>query len=266
MIRLVVPLALDGRFSLQDLPDELQLPLLNNMVVPRVVSSSMAPTIQEGDRLELSPPTSLHIGAIILFRSETLLICHRIIAIDGQGGLSTKGDATDGTGEVVQPTAVIATVTGVRRNDTHISFGEYPHRYPSSHPATEPKKPFRRIAARWAGSIIHAFTRHSIFRNVLTLLLRKGARIDISAPAPLQSFPSHFRVTSFSIREFQAVARALQASNGPQPAQYVLRLGPWRLAQYDPTTQLLRLRQSLQEAGLEPFIRQCCEATQPSPH
>jgi hypothetical protein len=29
---------------------------------------------------------------------------------------------------------------------------------------------------------------------------------------------------------------------------------------------LLRLRQSLQEAGLEPFIRQCCEATQPSPH
>ena len=71
MIHLLPPLSLDGRFSTQDLPNELQLTLLNNMVVPRIVSSSMLPTIQEGDRLELSPPTSLTVGVIVVFRNDT---------------------------------------------------------------------------------------------------------------------------------------------------------------------------------------------------
>ncbi|HZC82765.1 MAG TPA: hypothetical protein VE222_13825, partial [Nitrospiraceae bacterium] len=61
MIHLVPSLTLDGRFSVQDFPNALQLPLLNNMVVPRIVSSSMTPTIQRGDRLELNPPISLSI-------------------------------------------------------------------------------------------------------------------------------------------------------------------------------------------------------------
>ena len=63
MIQLLPPLTLDGRFSAQDLPDALQLPLLNSMAVPRIVSSSMAPTIQAGDRLELRPPAALTIGS-----------------------------------------------------------------------------------------------------------------------------------------------------------------------------------------------------------
>ena len=71
MIHLLPPLTLDGRFSVQDLPDPLQLPLLQSMVTPRIVSSSMAPTIQEGDRLELGPPTSLAVGAIVVFRHDT---------------------------------------------------------------------------------------------------------------------------------------------------------------------------------------------------
>ena len=63
------------------------------MVVPRIVSSSMTPTIQEGDRLEPSPPTSLTVGAIVVFRNDTMLVCHRVTAIDAQGTLSTRGDA-----------------------------------------------------------------------------------------------------------------------------------------------------------------------------
>jgi hypothetical protein len=82
MIHLLAPLTLDSRFSAQDLPDELGLTLLNDMVVPRVVSSSMTPMIQEGDRLELGPPTSLSVGVIVVFRNDTLFVCHRITAID----------------------------------------------------------------------------------------------------------------------------------------------------------------------------------------
>ena len=51
MIQLLPSSGLDDRFAVQDLPDELQLPLLSNMVVSRIVSSSMTPTIQAGDRL-----------------------------------------------------------------------------------------------------------------------------------------------------------------------------------------------------------------------
>ena len=121
MIHLLPPLSLDGCFSTQDLPNELQLTLLNNMIMPRIVSSSMLPTIQEGDRLELSPPTSLTAGVIVVFRNDTLLICHRITAIDPHGTLSTRGDATQGACEVVQPGAVIGVVTGSARAPTSLS-------------------------------------------------------------------------------------------------------------------------------------------------
>ncbi len=75
MIHLLSSLTVDDSFSVQDLPRALQLPLLNDMVVPRIVSSSMTPTIQEGDRLELSPPTSLTVGSIVVFRINSLLVC-----------------------------------------------------------------------------------------------------------------------------------------------------------------------------------------------
>ncbi|MEQ1848941.1 MAG: S24/S26 family peptidase, partial [Nitrospira sp.] len=74
MIHLLPTRTVDGRFSLQDVPDELHWPLLSNMVAPRIMSSSMTPTIQAGDRLALSPPTPLTVGAIAVFRTENMFI------------------------------------------------------------------------------------------------------------------------------------------------------------------------------------------------
>ncbi len=54
----------------------------------------------------------------------------------------------------------------------------------------------------------------------------------------------------------------LPASNGQKPTCYVVRLGPWRLAQCDQTTESLLLRQSLRDAGLESLVRQCCAEPQ----
>ena len=255
MIHLLPPLSLDGRFSTQDLPNELQLTLLNNMIVPRIVSSSMLPTIQEDDRLELSPPTSLTVGGIVVFRHDTLLICHRITAIDPHGTLSTRGDATQGACEIVQPGAVIGVVTGVLREGAHIALGNSPH---ISSATAQPRRfdsHVRTMVVRSITRSIRVLATLPLFQPILVSLLRWTATVDLLTPAPLQSLPSHAKVASFTLRGFPQNAELLAPSNGQKPTRYIVRLGPWRLAHYDPVTEALVLRQSLQYAGLESFIR-----------
>ena len=255
MIQLLPSLTLDGRFSAQDLPDALQLPLLHSMAVPRIASSSMAPTIQAGDRLELGPPAALTIGTIIVFRNDTLLVCHRITAIDPQGRLSTRGDATQGPGEFVEPGSVIGVVTGVMREGTHISLEINPR---MSSAAARPNSLLSRVRSFVLQSIIwsiRALARFLFFQPLLAVLLRWIAMVDILTPAPLQSLASHTKTASFTLRMFPHMAGLLTASIGQTPTRYVLRLGPWRLAQYDPATESLMLRQSLQAAGLASLIR-----------
>jgi hypothetical protein len=256
MIQLVPPRTLDGRFSAQDLPDELQLTLLNGMIVPRVISSSMMPTIQEGDRLELSPPISLTVGTIVVFRNDTLLVCHRITAIDPEGILRTRGDATQGAYEIVLPGSVIGVVTGVMRQGTHISFGQRSHMPSTTAQSNNLKSRVRTVVVRSARRTICILARRSLFQSMLALLLRWTAMVDVITPAPVQSLSSHSKVASFTLRTFLHKAGLLTASIRQTPTRYVLRLGPWRLAQYDPTTESLMLRQSLRDAGLESLFRQ----------
>ena len=257
MIHLVPALTLDGRFSAQDLPDVLQLPLLNSMVVPRIVSSSMTPTIQEGDRLELSPPSSFTVGAIVVFRTENMFICHRVTAIDAHGMLTTQGDAADGPGEAVRSASVIGVVRGVMREGRYIAFGECPDRFFASTDWHSHRNRVRTVVVRSVVRMACVFATYAFFQPIFSCLLKKTAMVDAFAPAPLRSLPSHFRVGSFRLQEFQDFNAA---RNGQQPTHYVLRVGPWRLAQYEPATGSLLLRQSLQDAGLEPLIRRCCGA------
>jgi hypothetical protein len=256
VIHLLPSLTLDGRFSAQDLPDVLHLPLLNSIVVPRIVSSSMTPTIQEGDRLELSSPTSLTVGAIVVFRNDTILVCHRITAIDPQGTLSTRGDATLGACEVVQPGSVIGVVAGVMREGTHVSLGQSPRMSSPDARPTSLKSRFRTVVVRAVTQSIRVLARYSLFQHMLAILLRWTATVDVLTPAPIQSLSSHSKATSFTLQMFPHIAGLLAASIGQKPMRYVVRLGPWRLAQYDPATESLLLRQSLRDAGLESLVRQ----------
>jgi signal peptidase I len=263
VIHLLPSFTLDNRFSAQDLPDELQMLLLNDMAVPRIVSSSMMPTIQEGDRLKLSPPTSLTVGTIVVFRNDTSLICHRITDIDPQGTLSTKGDATaQAVCEVVQPSSVIGVVTGVVREGARVSLDQNPHmRSAAIHPSSL-KSRVRTVVVRSATRSIRILAKLPVLQPMLAVLFRWTATVDVLTPAALQSLPSHSKAASFSLRMFPQMAGLLAASNGNKPTRYVVRLGPWRLAQYDPATESLLLRQSLREADLESFVRQCCRERQ----
>jgi hypothetical protein len=264
VIQLVSPLTLDGRFSAQDLPDALQLPLLRIMAAPRIVSSSMAPTIQAGDRLELGPPTTLTIGTIIVFRNDALLVCHRITAVDPQGRLSTRGDATQGACEVVQPGSVIGVVTGVMREGTHVSLEKTSRMSSAAAQPNSLPSCVQTVVLRSVTRSIRALARFSFSQPILAVLLRWTATIDILTPTPLRSLPSHTKIASFTLRKFPHMAKLHTASIGQKPTRYVLRLGPWRLAQYDPATNSLLLRQSLQDAGLESFFRRICCERQPT--
>jgi len=255
VIQLSPPLTLDGRFSAQDLPDALQLPLLNSMAVPRIVSSSMAPTIQAGDRIELAPPAALTIGTIIVFRNDALLVCHRIAAIDPHGTLSTRGDATQNTCEVIQPGSVIGVVTGVMRDGAYVSLGQDVRTPSAEDQLSSLTNRVRSLVLQSIIWSIRALARFQFFQPILTALLRWTATVDVLTPAPLQSLPSLTKVASFTLRIFPHMAGLLTTSIGQKPTQYVLRLGPWRLAQYDPATESLLLRQSLRDAGLESLFR-----------
>jgi hypothetical protein len=259
MIHLLPTRTIDGRFSLQDVPDALHWPLLNSMVVPRIMSSSMTPTIQADDRLELSPPSPLTVGAIVVFRTENMFICHRITAIDAQGILTTKGDAADGPGEAVQSASVIGVVRGVMREGRYIAFGECPGRRFTSTDRRSPGNRVRTAVVRSVIQITSVCATFTLFHNMLSRLLRRTAVVDAFAPAPLRSLPSHVWVDSFRLQEFQDFNAV---RNGQNPTHYVLRLGPWRLAQYEPATGSLLLRQSLEAAGLEPFVRRCIRPRQ----
>jgi hypothetical protein len=262
VIHLVPSLTLDGRFSAQDLPDTLQLPLLNSMVVPRIVSWSMTPTIQPGDSLELSPPISLTIGAIVVFRYDTMLVCHRIIAIGPQGTLSTKGDATQGACEIVQPSSVIGVVTGVLRKGIHLSLGQGPLMPSAEAQPTGYTSCVRTVIPQFIILSLPILARGLFFRRMLATLLQWTATVDVLAPAPLRSLSSHSKIASFKLRKSPHSAGLLAASSEQQSARYVVRLGPWQLAQYDQATESLLLRHSLRQAGLESFFRQIFSACQ----
>jgi hypothetical protein len=255
VIHLVSPLTLNGRFSTQDLPDSLHLPLLRSMTVPRIVSSSMAPTIQEGDRLELNPPSTLTIGSIVVFRNDAMLVCHRITAIGPQGTLSTRGDATQDTYEMVQPGSVIGVLTGVMRAGTHVSLGQNPHISSATPQSINPKGRVRTALVRSVIRSIHTLGKCSFFQHMLAMLLRWTGMVDVLIPASIQSLRSHSKIASFTLRKYPQRTALLPAVIGQKPENYIIRLGPWGLAQYDPATKSLQLRQSLRDAGLEPLIR-----------
>ena len=259
MIHLRPTHTIEGRFSLQDVPDELHGPLLNSLVVPRIMSLSMTPTIQTGDRLELSPPSSLTVGAIVVFRTDDMFICHRITAIDAQGILTTKGDAANGPGEAVPSAAVIGVVKGVIRRGRYIVCGANPDTLFTSIDRPSPRILGRTAVVRSVVRMTSACATYTLIQNLVSRLLRKTAMVDAFASAPLRSLPSHVRVGSFRLQEFPNFNAA---RNEPQPTHFVLRLGPWRLAHYEPATDSLLLRQSLHDAGLEPLVRQCIRPPQ----
>ena len=86
----------------------------------RVASGSMYPALRKGDQLMVEPasPAQFQVGDLLLYHHRGQLICHRVVALDtAEAGprIITKGDATTGPGEVLEPGQVLGRVVAVRR-------------------------------------------------------------------------------------------------------------------------------------------------------
>src|SRR5437667_6501789 len=116
---LTQPIASD-QLGLTDLLEISNLLIHSQTFRFRVASWSMYPMLRKGDRLTVEPvsATSLQVGDVILYHNCGQLICHRVVALDTAGAgirIITKGDATTGPGEVLEPGQVLGRVVAVRR-------------------------------------------------------------------------------------------------------------------------------------------------------
>ena len=92
-----------------------------NHPVFSVLSGSMTPTFDTGDVIIDNPITaaqaeSLHVGQIITFNSNSIVITHRIVGVTGSGSAvtyQTKGDANNAPDQTpVSPTAIVGVYSG----------------------------------------------------------------------------------------------------------------------------------------------------------
>ena len=116
---LTQPIASD-QLGLTDLLEISNLLIHSQTFRFRVASWSMYPMLRKGDRLTVEPvsATSLQVGDVILYHNCGQLICHRVVALDTAGAgirIITKGDATTGPGEVLEPGQILGRVVAVRR-------------------------------------------------------------------------------------------------------------------------------------------------------
>jgi GNAT superfamily N-acetyltransferase len=108
------------RFDLPDLVEISDLLLRHGTFRFRVAGWSMYPALRKGDRMTVEPvrPSQLRIGDLIVFHLRGRLICHRLVALEGaepELRIITKGDATSGCDEPLQPEQVLGRVVAVTR-------------------------------------------------------------------------------------------------------------------------------------------------------
>lgn len=220
-------------FSPGELPSALHGPLLQNMLVPRVVSGSMIPTIRPGDRLQIEPTNTPQAGDIVVFRHDGLFVCHRIERVE-PGWLVVRGDATHGPPERIGVRDVIGRVTAIRRDGIRLELQD----------GVNPPEGFY-FAPRLARSVVWMAERtqrglRNVVRRVIGLpyvaaalghLLRQVAFVHLMEQAPLQSVAASIRRQSFRLRDTAHIQGTLRECAPTRDRfRLVIRVGPFYLA------------------------------------
>ena len=93
----------------------------NDLVSLTVVSNSMAPIIQPGDRIQVVPvsPDLLRCGDVVVFRWAGKLVTHRLIGMHNQQWYA-KGDNVTNVDPPISPAAILGRVVAIERgSSTH---------------------------------------------------------------------------------------------------------------------------------------------------
>lgn len=233
------------------LPENCQGPALQHLVIPRVASWSMYPTLCKGDRLELGPAEPLHVGDLVVFRKPFGLVCHRLVARQEQV-LLTKGDANSGAPEPVMLRDVLGIVVAVVRGSTRVVTADLV--------TLPPQPPWRRIidhlsvtildrSRRGARRLIRLALQHSWLGGLLASQMVRWATVERMTASPVQSL-SQALVPN-------PAASPLHQDGRPGPSVILgIRLGPVWLGTFHQSAERLDIRPVLAGTRLELTLRQ----------
>lgn len=217
-------------FHIHELPAEAQEPALRNLVIPRVMSDSMEPTLQAQDGLELGPADGLRIGDLVVFRQDSVLACHRLEHMDHQH-LYTKGDACTGPPERILPSDVLGRVTAIIRDGTRLSVPP---------PLASPWLDFSHIPSSRAyiegtGELVRSLLRKGLSHIARLPVIGRGVRrlaihisiIDVLEESLLRSFPSYVKRRTLRLSHIHQLHEYLCAAyDDLAPIALVIRVGP----------------------------------------
>lgn len=240
-----------ARFAGHALPEDCQGPALQHLLIPRVVSWSMYPTLCKDDRLELGPAEPLHVGDLVVFRRPFGLVCHRLVARQEQV-LLTQGDASSGAPEPVMLRDVIGIVVAVVRGSTRVATADLA--------TLAPPPPWRRIidhlcvtildrSRRGAHRLIRLALQHSWLGRFLAGRMIRWATIERMTASPVQSLNQALVPNP--------AASLLHQDGRPDPSVILgIRLGPVWLGTFHRSTERLDIRPVLAGTRLESTLRQ----------
>lgn len=240
-----------ARFAGSALPENCQGPALQYLLIPRVASWSMYPTLCKGDRLELGPAKPLHVGDLVVFRRPFGLVCHRLVARQEQV-LLTKGDASSGPPEPVLFKDVLGIVVAVVRGSTRVVTADLA--------TLAPPPPWRRIidhlnvtildrSRRGAHRFIRLALRNSWLGEFLASRMVRWATVERMTASPVQSLNQALVPNP--------TASPSRQDGRPDPSVILgIRLGPVWLGTFHQSAERLDIRPALAGTRLEFTLRQ----------
>jgi signal peptidase I len=77
-----------------------------------ISTPSMYPTIPPGSMVFIEPQRTYHVGEVIEFKGNGLLWVHRLVKIEPNGSLVTKGDNPQSTPDIFVPSRTMNDVVG----------------------------------------------------------------------------------------------------------------------------------------------------------
>ncbi len=240
-----------ARFAGHALPENFQGLALQHLLIPRVASWSMYPTLCKGDRLELGPAEPLQLGDLVVFRRPFGLVCHRVVAQQEQV-LLTKGDANSGLPEPVMFEDVLGIVVAVVRGTTRVATADLA--------TLPPLPPRRRIidhlsrtildrSRRATHRLIRLALQHSWLGGFLAGQTVRWATVEGMTASPVQSL--HDALMPHSTEPPSA------QNSRPDPRMILgIHLGPIRLGTFRQATETLDIRPVLAGTRLEVALRE----------
>ncbi|MCC6140577.1 MAG: S24/S26 family peptidase [Nitrospira sp.] len=237
------------RFAATALPDSCQGPALQHLMTLRVTSWSMYPALCKGDSLELGPPDPFHAGDLIVFRTPFGLMCHRLIARQGDCVL-TKGDASSGLPEQVMISDVLGIVTAVTRGSTRVPTADLA--------ALAPLPPWARVldhlivtcqenSRRIVRRAIRPALRHPRLGKFIASQIAYYATLTPIGISPIQTFQDAVILNASTL----SPDHERQLNPPPLPPLLALRLGPIPLGCFHPQSNRLDIRPLLAGTPVE---------------